>query len=395
MNLRSEPINMTKRLPFLLLLILLLPCWGIALKPGGDLGVYYQASTWLQKGWVAKLYSDNAEIGNFFYGPFGLALLKPLAFLSFSGANLFWLGLQTLSYCGFWFFLFKIFPELLSPIKKGLFLLVWVVSIKPIHASFQSHNVQLIFAAILAASEWGSRSGSVFQRWLSGIAVALVASIKIYPLFIALYYFLKRPKEVKMGLLMGGLISLLIPLGVFGISTGLSLPKLFTANLLHYHQVYDLAKDAVSLSLPSLLATYLPKTWVDHGAISLGIGLISLVFFVDTFFQRNMALSTNERHSWAFLWAMMGLLNSTTRPDYFIYFVPAFASLPLLVEKEKLKKVYYIGLTVSVLLIAFITEWVLGSRELTHHLESLRIPVLGILLLCLMQFVALRNKLKI
>jgi hypothetical protein len=386
---------MTKRLPFLLLIILLIPCWGIALKPGGDLGVYYQASVWLQKGWVTKLYSDNAEIGNFFYGPFGLALLKPLALLSFSGANLLWLGLQTLSYFGFWFFLFKIFPELLSPLKKGLFLLVWVVSIKPIHASFQSHNVQLIFAAILAASEWGSRSESAFQKWLSGIAVALVASIKIYPAFIALYYLLKRPKEVKMGLLLGGLISLLIPLEVFGFSTGLSLPKLFIDNLLHYHQVYDLAKDTVSLSLPSLLATYLPQSWIHRGAISLIVGLISLWFFTDTFLSRLRVLSNEERYHWAFLWSMMGLLNSTTRPDYFIYFVPAFTSLPLLIEKEKMTKVYYIGLTVSVLLIAFITEWVLGSRELTHHLESLRVPVLGVLLLCLMQFLALRNKLKI
>lgn len=386
---------MKKRLPFLLLFILLIPCWGIALKPGGDLGVYYQASEWLQKGWVANLYSNNAEIGNFFYGPFGLALLKPLSLLTFSGANLLWLLFQTLSYFGFWFFLFKIFPELLSPWKKGLFLLVWLVSIKPIHASFQSHNVQLIFAAILVASEWGSRSENRFQKWLSGIAVAVVASIKIYPAFIALYYFLKRPKEVKIGLLLGGLISFLIPLGVFGFSTGLSLPKQFIQNLLHYHQVYDLAKDTVSLSLPSLLATYLPKTWVDHGAISLVVGCISLVFFTGAFLSRNRISPIDERHSWAFLWAMMGLLNSTTRPDYFIYFVPAFASLPLLIEKKDTKKVYYFGLTLSVLLIAFITEWVLGSRDLTHHLESLRVPVLGVLLLCLMQFVALRNKIKI
>jgi hypothetical protein len=71
------------KLPLALLILLLIPCWGIAWKPGGDLGVYYKASQWLQNGLISTLYSNNAEIGNFFYGPFGLALLKPLSSLSF------------------------------------------------------------------------------------------------------------------------------------------------------------------------------------------------------------------------------------------------------------------------------------------------------------------------
>jgi energy-coupling factor transporter transmembrane protein EcfT len=90
----------------------------------------------------------------------------------------------------------------------------------------------------------------------------------------------------------------------------------------------------------------------------------------------------------------MAMLNSTTRPDYFIYFVPSFASLPLLIEHSSKKLIYQLGTFISILLIAFITEWTLGSRELTHYLESIRIPVLGIILLCLMQFLAVRNKIK-
>ena len=384
-----------KKIPYILLLILIITCWGIGFRPGGDLNVYYQASIWLQKGWVTRLYFDNAEIGNFFYGPFGLSLLKPLSLLSFSAANILWLFLQTGSYVIFWFFIFKIFPEILVPKNIKLFLLVWIVSIKPIHASFQSHNVQLMFAAILVAAEWGSRSKVKTTQVISGVLISLCASIKIYPAFIAIYYLLRRPSTVKAGLILGGLISLVVPLFVFGFAEGVSLPAQFVENALHYNRVYDLAKDTVSLSLPSLLTTWLPPYWVSYGAVIFITGTSSLLFFIWAFLTRQEDELLNERHFWAFLWSMMALLNSTTRPDYFIYFLPAFASLGVLIQTQPKKIVYRYGILVSVLLISFITEWVLGSRDLTHYLEGLRIPVLGIMTLCLMQFMALRTVSKV
>jgi Glycosyltransferase family 87 len=383
-----------KRIPYFLLAVLLLPCWGIALKPGGDLGVYYQASTWLQKGWVARLYSDNAEIGNFFYGPFGLAILKPLAFLTLPQANVLWLGLQTLSYVVFWTLLVKVFPELIEAQHIWLFILIWIASVKPIHASFQSHNVQLMFAAILIAAELGSHSRQKWLQWASGAAVTLVASIKIYPAFIAISYLLTKPIDVKKGLFLGGIISLVTPLAVFGPSVGAVLPQQFITNALHYHRVYDLAKDTVSLSLPSLLTTWFPSVWITHGGVGLIVGVCALAVFTFNFSHRKKLTYPQERYFWSFLWAMMALLNSTTRPDYFIYFVPAFGSIVLLSQTSPHRKQYQWGLAASLVLIAFITEWTLGSRELTHYLESLRIPVLGILLLCFMHFSSLRNMLK-
>lgn len=386
--------NKTQNLPFILVLLLLIPCWGIAWKPGGDLGVYYRASTWLLQGWVSKLYSENAEIGNFFYGPFGLSLLKPLALLSFDKANLLWLILQTMAYLFFWRNLFFIFPELLQPEKLRLFLLVWLVSIKPIHASFQSHNVQLIFAALLSWVEISRFSEKNFLQAAAGSVVTLLTSIKIYPAFLTIYYLIRGSGGVRLGLFFGGLVSILVPMVVFGFSAGLSLPFQFVENAVKYHQVYDLAKDVVSLSLPSLLATWLPKNWVAGGAIGLTTLLISTLFFLWVYLSSRKLKPKDNRHLWAFGWSMMGLLNSTTRPDYFIYFVPAFASLPILTSHSIGKNRYRLGITISVLLIAFITEWTLGSRELTHYLEGLRVPVLGVLLLCLMQFLALRNILR-
>jgi len=386
--------SLKKNLPYILLFILLIPCWGIAWKPGGDLTVYYKASTWLQNDWVSKLYSNNAEIGNFFYGPFGLALLKPLSILSFSNANLLWLLLQTVAYLFFWKNLFLIFPELLNPKKLSLFLLAWIVSIKPIHASFQSHNVQLMFAALLTSSQLSNSSQNTTQQNIGGAIVTLLSSIKVYPWFLAIYYFIHSKKAFRVGLIFGGVISLLVPLFVFGIRTGVKLPIEFFENARKYHQVYDLAKDVVSLSLPSLLASWLPQSLLNLGAIGITVGSISLLFFSWIILNSKKITSDKERYFWTFAWSMMGLLNSTTRPDYFIYFVPAFVSLSLLIQHQKQKRIFHLGLVISVLLISFITEWTLGSRELTHYLEGLRVPVLGILLLCLMQFLALRNTLR-
>lgn len=376
-----------------LLILLLIPCWGIAWKPGGDLGVYYQASEWIQKGWVDRLYSNNAEIGNFFYGPFGLALLKPLALLTFKQANFLWLFLQTIAYVTFWHFIFKFFPELMEPKRIGLLLLTWIVSIKPIHASFQSHNVQLMFAALLLVAEWGSETSKPATKIFSGILVSLIASIKIYPAFIGVYFLIRKSNWVRLGLFLGGLLSLLFPIWVFGFHIGSTLPLEFVRNALDYHKVYDLSKDVVSLSLPSLLTTWLPKAWISRGAVSLVVGFLAIGYLGWTLQHRSSRAPKLERYFLAFSWAMMAMLNSTTRPDYFIFFVPAFVSIPLLTQTTPSRKLYLSGIFISVCLIAFITEWTLGSRELTHYLESLRIPVLGILLLCLMQFTALRNNL--
>jgi len=385
---------MKSRMPIFLLVLLLILCWGISWKPGGDLGVYYKASEWLQKGWITRLYSENAEIGNFFYGPFGLAVLKPLSLLSFHQANLLWLTLQTFSYLIFWSFLAKFFPEIFDPKRLSLFLLTWIVSIKPIHASFQSHNVQLMFAAILIFSEWKTHSKKRRNQVLSGILVSLIASIKIYPAFIVLYYLLRKSNFVRLGLFLGGLLSLIVPILVFGFETGLSLPKQFVQNALHYHHVYDLSKDVVSLSLPSLLTTWLPLSWISAGWVSLIVGLVAVLYFSWTFKTRHLISPQLERYSWALSWGAMAMLNSTTRPDYFIFFVPAFTAIPLTLKKNFRPALYRVGLFVSLALIAFITEWTLGSRELTHQLESLRIPVIGILLLCFMQFSTLHTMLK-
>ncbi|NBY18903.1 hypothetical protein EBQ74_01310 [bacterium] len=94
---------------------------------------------------------------------------------------------------------------------------------------------------------------------MGGSVVTLLASIKIYPSFLAAYYFFKRKTFFTIGLILGVLASLVVPMFVFGFSTGASLPLAFVENARKYHAVYDLAKDVVSLSLPSLFSNLVTK----------------------------------------------------------------------------------------------------------------------------------------
>ena len=359
-----------------LLTILLATCWGIGFKPGGDLNVYHQAAQWIASGKTDHIYRDNAQIGNFFYGPIAFTLLRPFGELQIETMNWIWLGLQTVAFLFFWIGLTRLFPT-------AWFLLAWVSSIKPIHASFQSHNVQLMFAAILVWAEIGSRQSNKIKQAAAGAVVVLLTAIKIYPGFIALYYLLRRPNPVRYGLLIGTALAALIPILTFGPRLGAYLPFEFVKTALTYHHVYDLGLDTVSLSLPSLLARWAPQLWLDYELIPIVVGIIAALFFV-----RRPA---PEPRNWALALALMGLLNSTTRPDYFIFFVPAFCALSELRNSISTK----VGIAISLLLIAFITEWTLQSRDLSHRLESWRVPVLGIMLLCsLLWFQSVSENLK-
>jgi len=88
---------------------------------------------------------------------------------------------------------------------------------------------------------------------------------------------------------------------------------------------------------------------------------------------------------------MMALLNSSTRPDYFIFFVPAFASIVEIWQNHKVGWSYISATLLSIFLIAFTTEWVLGSKELNNLVESWRVPAVGMIVLCIILHMLLRR----
>lgn len=359
--------------------ILLIPCIGIAWNPRGDLNVYYAVSQYLLGGKAATIYAENEHLGNFFYGPLGLALLKPLALLPFSFAHGWWVLLNVVSYFVFWGALARLFPALFEKRNRLYFFLVWIASIKPIHASFQSFNIQLMCAALLLAVEVATRSSRKWSFW-GGFAIAGLVAIKIFPVFVLLYYFLVKSKELRYGAIAGFATALIAPVLVFGFPLGLVMTRDFVLNLFTYHNAYPLAEGTYLLSLPSLLAWLGKVAGVDAAAAILTKALIvgiSAMFFWHTW-KRGESL-----FAWAMALTLMTLLNSVSRVDYFIFYLPAFcALLTYRLEKPSLKRWYMVLVGLSLSLIAFVNEWTLQSAALNHRLEGWRVPVYGMLILC-------------
>lgn len=372
--------------------ILLIPCVGIAWHPRGDLNVYYSVSRYILNGNVARIYSENQTLGNFFYGPLGLAFLKPLALMSYASAHWFWVGLNLTGYLFFWKYFFRLFPVLFEKRARWFFLIVWIASIKPIHASFQSFNIQLMCAALLFAAECWTLSPKRNRQILAGLTVTWLVAIKVFPLFILVYYVFTKSKNVWVGGVIGLITALLIPVGVFGFPLGITLTKEFVLNLFSYHNAYPLADGTYLLSLPSLMAWFGKvmgaPTAADFASKILIIGL-SALFFLSCYRDRQK----EQIGYWALGMALMTLLNSVSRVDYFIFYLPAFAVLAQYrVEHTQMRRWFTVSLVTSLFLICGINEWTLGSNELNHRLEGYRVPVYGMILLCLLLVGVIRNQ---
>lgn len=383
---------MTK-LRLFLVFLLLIPCVGITLRYHVDFVNMYQTAKWTHED-LSRIYADNeaSGLGRFFYGPVMLVLIKPLGKLSFAAAKSVWVGLQLLSYCLFWILIHRLFP----PLNKTMlgWLLVWVVSINPIHNNFQSNNIQLMLAVMLLLSEVWASGGNKTRQFLAGFLVALAGTIKIFPLFIVVFYFLTKARSVRSGIVLGLSFALVAPVLVFGYSDTLNLFQGFYQNLASYHRENDLIKIVDILCLPSLFARILmpfvdPTTvsWITKGFI---VG-ISLLFYSYAWRQRANRAHRFQLHLWSLGLALMTLLNPSTRPHYFIFYIPAFCCLVEWWNENRLSRWAWAGTWVSFALISFTVEWIVGGKTLNNFLEGLSLPTLGMVLLCVLLVVGLRG----
>jgi len=78
----------------------------------------------------------------------------------------------------------------------------------------------------------------------------------------------------------------------------------------------------------------------------------------------------------------MVFLTPSTRPHYFIFYVPAFISLAEIAREHMDRVFLWASLFVAVLLIAFTAEGVVG-KSFNDFLEGLKVPVMGMAILCL------------
>ena len=374
---------MSRRFKPILLALLLLPCWGIAVRYGVDLFNLHFAASLVHAHDYTHVYAHNPGVGPYFYGPISLILIEPIALLSLPVAKGVWIGLQTVAYGLFWYLLYRLYPFLRRPNVRWGWLFVWIVAINPIHNNFQSGNIQLMIAADLVAAELFSQSESPFAQVFGGLLCAFASAIKIYPLFIAAFYLLTKPRLVKAGVLGGLLFFAVLPFLYFGAADGMALSRAFVQNLGTYSVENPLDKIPDILCLPSLFARWfgMEGGWAEKGLLA---GLAATFFFFAwTLLQRAVAASDrNYAHLWALALAVMTLLNPSTRPHYFIFLVPGFCSLLEILYEKAAGPILLGTALLAAGFIALTARGVVG-KEWNGRLSFWSVPTLGICLLCL------------
>ena len=382
---------MAPKLKAFLLFSLLVPCWIIAAQYDIDLVNLYKVSEF-SKIDLSLVYAYNGLLGRFFYGPVSLILLWPLSWMSYEEAKWVWIVLQTLSYGIFWYCLYKLYPLLSERTIFWGWLVVFILSINPIHNNYQSNNVQLMIMAALVAAEVWTQSTKEWQQVLAGVLVAVVASVKVFPFFLVVYYYLTRNRAVREGLLLGCALCILAPMLFFGYEETTLLFKNFLGGLGTYEADNSLTGREDILCLPSLISRWLPPS-IAPLVTKISILGISGVFFAWAWWTERKSTDPRVKiHSWALACALTAFLNPSTRPHYFILYVPAAASVLEVIYATQSKRLMTAGLVVATLLIAFTVEGVVG-KELNNKMEAFSLPTYGFLVLTIVLMVALRKRL--
>lgn len=388
---------MQTKLRLFLLSVLLIPCWVIAARYNVDLVNLYAAAGFTHTD-LSRVYAYNGTLGRYFYGPFSLILISPLAHLSFEAVKWFWILLQTISYVVFWMALSRLYPVLKEKRFFLFWIIIWIVSINPIHNNFQSNNIQLMLAALLLVAELKSREDVKSQQIIAGGLVAIATMIKVFPLFIAAFYLLVKPKWVRAGLVFGFIATGVLPLLFFGFSDGVMLYREFFSNLTTYTVENSLTKVPDILCLPSMVTRILsPANTVPTPAVeSIAKGaalLVSAVFFLWVslkLLKKQLQDARYSLHVWALACALMVFVNPSSRPHYFIFYVPAFCSVLEILYLEQRGRVPSTLIFISTLLVAFTTDLFTG-KSLNDTLEFQNVPTWGLLCACVALLVTLKS----
>lgn len=366
-----------------LLAILFIASLGIGLNNHVDIRVFYWAARYAVEGRLDAIYGPEilaVSPGRFFYSPVALAFFYPLGLLPYRFVHLFWLALQSVAFFTVWKVLVEQVGWLKSPKFTVWWFLVWVFAVNPIHGSFQSGNVSLLLAALVFAAESLAQRESKQSQMVAGALVAVAAILKVFPAFIVLYYIFFKSHRVRLGILLAAVLSAALPLLLFGFERTVDLTRVFVATAGSYGDDNSFRISQDILCLPGLLARnvlfWLPELLARR--LALGVSaLVGAFFFIQCWFNRK-ALSKNPVGWWSLALALMVLLNPSSRPHYFVFYLPAFALLCAF-AKERGGAIRGI-VVVSLVLICLTVQSVVG-KNWNDRLERFDFPTLGLILL--------------
>ena len=361
---------------WVLTIALLAACIGIAKQYEVDFKTVYAVAIVenVQESYVQQ---PTYHAGRYFYGPFSLILIRPFGLFSYEVSRWIWIALQTFCFFVFFRFLYRFYPDL----KKSF--VFWILSfiflINPVHGNFQSNNIQLMLMAALMFAE--SLSTQTKQhRFFAGFIVSLIASIKIFPAFIGLYYLITKKKEVSYGLFGGALFALAMPVFFYGWDTNVRFFHDFIANVSTYEADNELTRPDI-LSLASMVTTY------TDGVVFVGKQYLASVLFIAIsllFFAIAYVLRKTDEVStsvWALGMMLMAILTPSARVHFWVFCVPAFCEVASQFDRKSLFTRWegYL-LVLSLLMVSFTTESIIG-KNLNDYCEYLRVPLVGLFLL--------------
>jgi len=371
--------------------VLLLVLWGagvvIAIKYEVDFPVFYRAVQ-VSRFNPAQAYSDDLMSQNgprFYYGPLVLAIARPIVWFDFKVAKYLWILFQSIAFWVFWRFLFAHFAVLQK--NKWAWLFVFASSINPIHLNFQSNNIQLMILASLMVAEKLSNKESKAKQILAGMIIPILGCIKVFPWFVVGYYLVGKNQRVRFGLVLGFLVALVFPLLFFGWTSGLAAYQAFFVSLGKYQQHNSFIESTNLQCLHSLIARFVPTSMFEgpwFSVLANGMfGTIGIVLFFNVWrSRREITDPVFQSALWALVVALMIFLNPSSLGHYLVFLVPGLAAGLDILDRIPGSIFDKFCIWGGALIIMVVVDGMIG-RSTSHALQKMRVPAMGMLLLCI------------
>jgi hypothetical protein len=375
-----------------LIFLLLALCIGIGIRFDVECVTYFFTARFAHYD-ITKVYGQNWDLGPYFYGPVTLPFLLPFHSVGYPFFKTVSMVVDSLCFLATWWVMHQLFPSLRSQKNVLGWLLLWILAINPFHHHFQSHNVQVLLAGILFVAEYLAVQSSGRSRFAGGFLCAVAAMSKLYPMLLAAYYLTARPKEVRSGVIAGGIFSIVFPLLVFGPTDGIFLFREFIEGLFGYeaagHGANSLAKTSEILCLPSLVARLMPEgTWLHayEGVIGKFLFLSIAGAFLFFGWKTRKSEKINPSWTWAIGAGLMVFLYPPSRAHYFMFYLPAFAILnEIYYSSESSIKTRYtvlVGMILPVIFMALTVDFVVGKYR-NNEYDFANVPTYGMIILLL------------
>ncbi len=297
----------------------------------------------------------------------------------------------------FWAGMAKLYPQS-SPYGAFLpWLILFVLSINPVHSQFQRGDLTLFLFTVLVWAEIFSLSGGALGGTAAGILVSGVVATRLFPVWILAYYWVGRGRSERHGIVIGALLAVLGIYLVHGPETSRLFFELYQDFTLHSDTSLFLQWDSLQSIPAGVFRVLAAKNASEAQAMAIAqwafVVCFALVLFLG--YRRRESYSfevDRSRNLWALAMAMSALFCAEARPHYYMFYLPAIGGLLEQASLRRANGVSAIGPWFAVITflatVGLTTEAVVG-RHWNHVLQFSNVPLLGMGFLALVSWAEL------